>query len=336
MRIDQLLVQQGLAASRSQAQRLIAAGVSWRLPVPAGNPWRAVRKSGDDVPAFAELMLADDSESRYVSRGGLKLAGALAEAGLSVQGKLCLDVGQSTGGFTDCLLQAGAAHVVGVDVGHGQVHPRIEANPLVSCLQGINARELTLEQLQDGLVALANPHLAAEAEGADEAAAHGHGGGFDDFGDSEFDDDDDFDDEPPVRRAPLAPVSKKKVALKPVPASAEAVFSSENGQPFPLIVGDLSFISQTLVLPALVPLLADGGDLLMLVKPQFELQPQDIGKGGLVRDPAAYAQVEQRLRTTCADLGLRVVAWFDSPIAGGDGNREFFIHARHAGARIPV
>ena len=115
MRIDQLRVQQGLAASRSQAQRLIAAGVSWRLPVPAGNPWRAVRKSGDDVPAFAELMLADDSESRYVSRGGLKLAGALAEAGLSVQGKLCLDVGQSTGGFTDCLLQAGAAHVVGVE-----------------------------------------------------------------------------------------------------------------------------------------------------------------------------------------------------------------------------
>ena len=335
MRIDQLLVQQGLAASRSQAQRLIAAGVSWRLPVPAGNPWRAVRKSGDDVPAFAELMLADDSESRYVSRGGLKLAGALAEAGVSVQGKLCLDVGQSTGGFTDCLLQAGAAHVVGVDVGHGQVHPRIEANPLVSCLQGINARELTLEQLQDGLVALANPHLAAEADqdGAENGGGHGFGGGFDDFDDSEFDDDDDFDDEPPVRRAPPAPVAKKKIPLKPTPTSVEAVFNSEDGRPFPLIVGDLSFISQTLVLPALVPLLAKGGDLLMLVKPQFELQPQDIGKGGLVRDPAAYAQVEQRLRTTCADLGLRVVDWFDSPIAGGDGNREFFIHARHAAAR---
>ena len=334
MRIDQLPVQQGLAASRSQAQRLIAAGVSWRLPVPAGNPWRAVRKSGDDVPAFAELMLADDSESRYVSRGGLKLAGALAEAGLSVQGKLCLDVGQSTGGFTDCLLQAGAAHVVGVDVGHGQVHPRIEANPLVSCLQGINARELTLEQLQDGLVALANPHLAAEADqdGAENGGGHGFGGGFDDFDDSEFDDDDDFDDEPPVRRAPPTPVTKKKIPLKPTPTSVEAVFNSEDGRPFPLIVGDLSFISQTLVLPALVPLLAKGGDLLMLVKPQFELQPQDIGKGGLVRDPASYAQVEQRLRTTCADLGLQVVAWFDSPIAGGDGNREFFIHARHARA----
>jgi 23S rRNA (cytidine1920-2'-O)/16S rRNA (cytidine1409-2'-O)-methyltransferase len=97
---------------------------------------------------------------------------------------------------------------------------------------------------------------------------------------------------------------------------------------FQLIVGDLSFISQTLVLPALVPMLATGGDLLMLVKPQFELQPQDIGKGGLVRNPALYAQVEQRLRSACAELGLVVRGWFDSPITGGDGNREFFIHAR--------
>ncbi len=265
MRIDQLLVQQGLAASRSQAQRLIAAGVSWRLPVPAGNPWRAVRKSGDDVPAFAELMLADDSESRYVSRGGLKLAGALAEAGVSVQGKLCLDVGQSTGGFTDCLLQAGAAHVVGVDVGHAQLHPRIRGDAHVTCVEKCNARELSADVL---------------------------------------------------------------IAANAIPASA----GCQKSLKFDRVVGDLSFISLTLVLPALVPLLAAGGDLLMLVKPQFELQPQDIGKGGLVRDPAAYARVEARLRTACAALGLAVVGWFDSPITGGDGNREFFIHARHGRA----
>ena len=98
---------------------------------------------------------------------------------------------------------------------------------------------------------------------------------------------------------------------------------------FDLIVGDLSFISLTLVLPALVPLLARQGDLLMLVKPQFELQPGQVGKGGIVRDAALYAVVEQRLREACAALGLRVLHWFDSPIAGGDGNREFFIHARH-------
>ncbi|MEK9953106.1 MAG: SAM-dependent methyltransferase, partial [Curvibacter sp.] len=96
---------------------------------------------------------------------------------------------------------------------------------------------------------------------------------------------------------------------------------------FQLVTGDLSFISLTLVLPALVPLLAPGGQLLLLVKPQFELQPGQVGKGGIVRDAALYPQVEQKLRAACAALGLQVQAWIDSPIAGGDGNREFFIHA---------
>ena len=96
------------------------------------------------------------------------------------------------------------------------------------------------------------------------------------------------------------------------------------------IVGDLSFISQTLVLPAVVQFLTSSGDLLMLVKPQFELQPGQVGKGGIVRDPALYAVVEQRLREACAALGLRVAVWFDSPIEGGDGNREFFLHAVRA------
>jgi 23S rRNA (cytidine1920-2'-O)/16S rRNA (cytidine1409-2'-O)-methyltransferase len=269
MRIDQLLVQRGHAASRSQAQRLVAAGVAWRLPVPAGNPWRTVGKSGDEVPDYAELQLSDTRESRYASRGGLKLEGALAAAGVSAQGKLCLDVGQSTGGFTDCLLQHGAAHVVGVDVGHGQLHPSLRADPRVSCVEKVNARELNGDLL---------------------------------------------------------------IAEKIIPLSAKCQKSFK----FELVVGDLSFISQTLVLPALVPLLAPDGDLLMLVKPQFELQPQDIGKGGLVRDPAAYAKVEQRLRTACADLQLTVLGWFDSPITGGDGNREFFIHARHAEPAAPA
>jgi 23S rRNA (cytidine1920-2'-O)/16S rRNA (cytidine1409-2'-O)-methyltransferase len=261
MRIDQLLVQRGLAASRSQAARLVGEGVSWRAL--ASAPWRKATKAGDDVPDAAELQLADDSESRYVSRGGLKLAGALLASGVNPAGRQCLDVGQSTGGFTDCLLQHGAVHVVGVDVGHGQLHPRIRADSRVTCVEKVNAREL----VGPDLIAGNDCQISAEAQ---------------------------------------------------------------NDLKFDLVVGDLSFISLTLVLPALVPLLAPGGDLLMLVKPQFELQPQDIGKGGLVRDPALYARVEQRLRTACAELNLVVLGWFDSPISGGDGNREFFIHARHA------
>jgi predicted rRNA methylase YqxC with S4 and FtsJ domains len=125
MRIDQLLVQRGLANTRSQAQRLIADGVEWAQ----GETWRRIVKNGDDVPESAEVRLLDDSEARYVSRGGLKLEAALKQVGLSVEGFACLDVGQSTGGFTDCLLQAGAKSVVGVDVGSAQLHPMLRSDP---------------------------------------------------------------------------------------------------------------------------------------------------------------------------------------------------------------
>ncbi|MFT4194206.1 TlyA family RNA methyltransferase [Ottowia sp.] len=255
MRADQFLVERGLAASRSQAQRLIAAGARWLGP--AG--WRPLAKS-DELPPGAEVELLDSAEARYVSRGGLKLEGALRAAGLDVAGWRCLDVGQSTGGFTDCLLQRGAAHVTGIDVGHGQLHPRLVADPRVRALEGVNARRLDASTL---------------------------------------------------------------IAAGACQAGAESRF----GQGFDLIVGDLSFISLTLVLPALAPLLRAGGHLLLLAKPQFELQPGQIGKGGIVRDAARYAEVEQRLRAACADLGLTVRGWFDSPISGGDGNREFFLHA---------
>ena len=134
MRADQLLVDRGLAASRSQAQRLIATGVRWRAP---GGGWRAVIKNGEDLPPAAELALLDTAEARYVSRGGLKLEGALAATGTDVTGWRCLDVGQSTGGFTDCLLQHGAAQVTGVDVGHGQLHPRLRADPRVRAFEEI-------------------------------------------------------------------------------------------------------------------------------------------------------------------------------------------------------
>ena len=271
MRIDQLLVARGLASTRSQAQRLIAGGVQWRK----GNDWKAVVKNGDEVPEDAVIELMDDSEARYVSRGGLKLEAALKQVGLSVTGLACLDVGQSTGGFTDCLLQHGAASVVGVDVGSAQLHPNLRADPRVLCVENVNARVLVASDL----IAAYQDSTSAEGQ---------------------------FD----VENDDLA---------------ADAGFSPE----FDLIVADLSFISQTLVLPAVVPFLKAGGTLLTLVKPQFELQPGQVGKGGIVKDAAFYPLIEQRLREACTALGLTVTAWFDSPIEGGDGNREFFICARN-------
>ena len=125
MRIDQLLVQRGLASTRSQAQRLIANGVEWNQ----GDNWKRIAKNGDEIPDSAAVRLLDDSEARYVSRGGLKLEAALKKVGLSVDGFACLDVGQSTGGFTDCLLQQGARSVVGVDVGSAQLHPKLRSDP---------------------------------------------------------------------------------------------------------------------------------------------------------------------------------------------------------------
>ncbi len=190
-----------------------------------------------------------DPEDRFVSRGGLKLAGALAETGLSADGKHCLDVGQSTGGFTDCLLQAGASHVVGVDVGHGQLHSRLTNDSRVTALEGINCRALSPADLGEAMP---------------------QGG-------------------------------------------------------FALIVGDVSFISMTLILPQLPALLAADGDLLLLIKPQFEVGPANIGKGGIVRDPALYAGVERKFFDLAQNFRLTVKAWLNSPITGGDGNREFFI-----------
>lgn len=249
MRADQLLVAQGLAPSRSAAQRLIERGaVRWLGP--AG--WAVPRKAGEDLPTGCEIEVTDDAELRWVSRGGLKLDGALQVAGLSLQGRVCLDVGQSTGGFSEVMLAAGASAVVGVDVGHGQLHPRLKADARVSCLEGVNARHLSATQLGDAF------------------PAGGYG----------------------------------------------------------FITGDLSFISLTLVWPALRALLAPGGDVLMLVKPQFELQPQHIGKGGLVKDAASYALVQERLTHAVSEQGWALQSYFESPIAGGDGNREFFIHAR--------
>lgn len=252
MRADQLLVQQGLAPSRSAAQRLIERGaVRWKGP----QGWQVPKKAGEDLPEGCTLQVTDDAELRFVSRGGLKLEGALRESGLDVRGWRCLDVGQSTGGFTDALLHAGAAAVVGLEVGQAQLHERLRCDARVTVYEGLNAR---------------SPEGTA-------------------------------------------------FAREQAPAS------------FDLMVGDLSFISLTLVLPALAPWLKPGAQVLMLVKPQFELSPGQVGKGGLVKDAGLYPLVEQRLRTACQALGWVVRGWFESPITGGDGNREFFIWAHTPG-----
>ncbi|XLM20672.1 methyltransferase domain-containing protein, partial [Chromobacterium piscinae] len=166
-------------------------------------------------------------------------------------GWTALDVGQSTGGFTDCLLQSGARRVVGVDVGHEQLHPRLREDARVRYFEGVNARAL------------------------DHAA----------------------------------------------------LLAANDGDGFDLMVCDVSFISLSLVLPSALPLLKPGGRLLSLVKPQFEVGREGLSKGGIVRDESLYPLVRDKINRVLAEQNMQVLAWFDSPIKGGDGNHEFFVHA---------
>lgn len=332
MRADVFLVEGGHAATRSQAQRLIAAGVQWRLAPTL--PWNAVAKNGDDIPAGAEVQLLDAAEAKYLSRGGLKLEGALAAAGVRVDGLHCLDVGQSTGGFTDCLLQHGAAQVVGVDVGQGQLHERLRADVRVIGVEGLNARHMTPEALRDACEEALCERIEAEPEDNDTQPvapyAWMRNGGL---VDEDYDDSDDAkEQEVEAFKAERAAKAQARATGKVATVRQRMAGREDVAIPaaFELVTGDLSFISLTLVLPALVPLLAPQGTLLMLVKPQFELQPGQVGKGGIVRDAALFPLVEQRLRDCCAQLGLQVLGWYDSAIEGGDGNREFFIYARRA------
>ena len=332
MRADVFLVEGGHAATRSQAQRLIAAGVQWRLAPTL--PWNAVAKNGDDIPAGAEVQLLDAAEAKYLSRGGLKLEGALAAAGVRVDGLHCLDVGQSTGGFTDCLLQHGAAQVVGVDVGQGQLHERLRADVRVIGVEGLNARHMTPEALRDACEEALCERIEAEPEDNDTQPvapyAWMRNGGL---VDEDYDDSDDAKEQDvEAFKAERAAKAQARATGKVATVRQRMAGREDVAIPaaFELVTGDLSFISLTLVLPALVPLLAPQGALLMLVKPQFELQPGQVGKGGIVRDAALFPLVEQRVRDCCAQLGLQVLGWYDSAIEGGDGNREFFIYARRA------
>lgn len=331
MRADVFLVEAGHATTRSQAQRLIAAGVQWRTLSLA--PWTKVSKNGDEIPAGAEVQLLDASEAKYISRGGLKLEGALAAAGLSVTGLRCLDVGQSTGGFTDCLLQAGAAQVIGVDVGHDQLHDKLKNDPRVVGVEGLNARAMTPESLVEGCEDALSEIIEEEEDNDTQPVAPyawmRNGGQVDE----DYDDSDDAKEQDieSFKSERAAKAKAREDGTAPVERRRKPGTEDVDTTPaFDLVTGDVSFISLTLILPQLVPLMKAGAPLLMLVKPQFELQPGQIGKGGIVRDPALYAEVEQRIRACCKEQGLKVVGWYDSAIEGGDGNREFFVHATKA------
>ena len=233
----------GLAASRERARALILAG---QVRVD-GAP---VSKAGHPVALDANVTLAEPDHP-YVGRGGVKLAHALDAFEIAVAGRIALDVGASTGGFTDVLLRRGAAKVVALDVGHGQLDWTIRNDPRVVVIERVNARTLGPEQL---------------------------------------------------------------------PADARV---------FSLVTMDLSFISLRQVLPAIVPLLGPGGDVVMLVKPQFEAGRAEVVKGGLVRDPAVHARVVEEVAAAANALGLTRLATSESPITGIEGNREFFLHMRH-------
>ena len=233
-RLDQLLVARGLCESREKAQRAIMAG-----DVTVGET--RVDKPGTKVADDA--LISVKRPPRYVGRGGFKIEAALAAFGIDPSGKTCLDIGASTGGFTDCLLQHGAAKVFAIDVGHSQLDWKIRSDPRVVVREKLNARHLTREDIPE---------------------------------------------------------------------------------PIAVCVIDVSFISLTLILPPAAALLSHGGVIVPLIKPQFELRKEDVSRGGVIRDPALHAQAVEKIRAFTATLpGLEWHGVIESPILGGEGNKEF-------------
>ncbi len=238
IRVDHLLVERGLADSREKARALILAG-----QVLVGG--QKSDKPGHTVAADSPVEVLE--RMPFVSRGGVKLAAALDRFSIDVHGLVCVDVGASTGGFTDCLLQRGAARVWAVDVGHGQLDWKLRNHPRVVVLEGVNARYLRPADY---------PHK------------------------------------------------------------------------FQLAVCDASFISTTLLIPAIVPLLAPDARMIILVKPQFEVGRAEVGRGGIVRDPELHLAACNRVRAAVEAAGFRAEI-IESPILGAEGNREYLLYAQH-------
>ncbi|MFP5518289.1 MAG: TlyA family RNA methyltransferase [Bdellovibrionia bacterium] len=251
MRADQLLVKLGLATSRTQAQTFIKAHKVFYFE--AGKKV-FIQKPAQELAEDIKLSMEPSEEQKFVSRGGLKLQSALDYLNLNISGFVCLDIGLSTGGFSDCLLQRGAQQVIGIDVGKEQLHTRLQAESKLIWFDKINARQLA-----------AYPQV-----------------------------------------------------VETFPADG-----------FDLIVMDVSFISMTLIAQQLKAYLKpESGRLLSLVKPQFELSPTALGKGGIVKDTKLYIDVETKIRSTLSENKFKIIDYFDSKILGGDGNREFFVFAK--------
>jgi 23S rRNA (cytidine1920-2'-O)/16S rRNA (cytidine1409-2'-O)-methyltransferase len=259
-RLDLLLVERGLVSSRERARALILAG---RVLVRE----QKIDKPGAPVAADAAIRLLGEDQP-YVSRGGVKLAAALDHWKIDVTGRFCLDVGASTGGFTDCLLQHGAAHVTAIDTGFGQIAMKLRNDSRVKLLERTNARFLEPRQLEPGPL---------EGTGNEP-------------------------EEMLPRPLPLAPS---------------------------LLVVDVSFISATLVLPAVLQAAPSLREAVILVKPQFEAGREHVGKGGIVRDPEAHKLAVARVADCVQSLGWEVVETMPSPITGAEGNHEFLLYAKH-------
>ena len=255
MRIDLYLVQNGYADSRTLAQKFIADGAVTVDGRPARKPSEDISE-GDHT-----VTVASTADTRYVGRGGLKLEAALQAFPVDVTGRVVADIGASTGGFTDCLMQHGAARVYAVDAGHGQLHPKLLADPRVRSAEGMNARGLTSADL-----------CRVEAEWQ---ATHGG---------SDF-----------------APFEGRVDG----------------------IVMDVSFISQTLLHPALAGILKEGGFMIALIKPQFELTKSALNKQGIVKQERDRKAAVERVLVSAAACGFEAVSVIPSPIEGGDGNKEF-------------
>jgi 23S rRNA (cytidine1920-2'-O)/16S rRNA (cytidine1409-2'-O)-methyltransferase len=238
-RLDLLLVDRGLAPSRERAQALILSGIVLVNGQPAG-------KAGIAIADDAEIALRQPDHP-YVGRGGLKLAHALDTFGVPAAGRKALDIGASTGGFTDVLLRRGATHVVALDVGHGQIDWSLRTDPRVLVIEHMNARNLSLSDLPG---------------------------------------------------------------------------------PVDLVTIDVSFISLAHIFPRVPAVLQPGADVIALVKPQFEAGRSEVGKKGVVRDPAVQARVVEDAAARAAEVGLARAGMTESPITGDTGNREFFLHLR--------
>ncbi len=249
MRLDKILLARQLVSSREKAQALVLAG---RVLVNE----QKVDKPGSSVTEDAAIRILGD-DLRYVSRGGFKLEAALQHWKIDLRGRFCLDVGASTGGFTDCMLQHGAARVLAIDTGYGQIAQKLRSDPRVTLMERTNARHIKPGDLPEGITFLGM---------------------------------------------------------------------------------DVSFISATLILPAVIPAAFDHAEgmtqSVVLVKPQFEAGREHIGKGGIVRDPEAHQLAIERVRTCVAELGGEEIEITDSPILGAEGNREFLLYARFSRKKI--